>query len=175
MKWCRWTFSFSAFLQLFTKIGKLISLLYMLMSRITCNNQNHSRFLTLFITLESESVFCWVGLIGRCDCQGVDLLLIVFIFFIIPKTTCRFLQIYCLLLRTVPDYSRPAWRIDLCGPAWIRIFTWDVYWGTFQSTDSGLHVIYSRAGSVTTTWQMKIKTVSLFNNMKTFYKFMISL
>lgn len=130
--------------------------------RITCNNQKDSRFLNfVFITLEFDSVFCWVILLHRFDCQGVDVLLFVLI---ILKITCKFFQNHLLI---VPVYSRPSLSFGRCA-VWTRIFTWDVYRGTFQSADSVLRVIYSRAGFVTTTtWHMKMKTVSLLINMET--------
>lgn len=133
-------------------------------SRFTCNNQSHSRFVTSFVILESQSVFCWVTLIHWVDCQGVDVLHCVLM---IQKWTCSSTEIHSLVL-IIKGYFKPEFRHDLFGVC--RIFTGDVYWWTFQSTDSLLYIIYNQAVCVTCTWQMKIKRVSLLSNIETYPK-----
>lgn len=123
-----------------------LSLFYILLSRFTCNSQNSSRFLTCVVILVPESVFCWVTLLHRFDWQRVNLLLLV----LMIGKMISFQYIHSLLLLTIPDYSRPVFSLGICV-VWTRIFTWDVYWGTFQSTDSPFYIIHSQAGFVNGT------------------------
>lgn len=131
-----------------------LRLLNFLLSRFTCNSQNSSRFLTCVVILVPESVFCWVTLLHRFDWQRVNLLLLVLI--ICKMISCQYIH----SLLNIPDDSRPVFSLGF-SVVWTKIFTWDVYWGTFQSTDSLFHIIHSQAGFVSSTWQMKAETVLL--------------
>lgn len=80
-----------------------LSLFYFLIFQITCNNQKNSSFMRSVVIWRSESVFWWVTLLHRFDCQGVDVFL-----FVLMTLKITYTWLYSLLLLPIPDCFKPA-------------------------------------------------------------------